>query len=179
MARVGKIGGLCNWYFRQQQHCGGANRLHPGKKVGVQPIKIIKFKDPEEIINCHILFVSFGKSNKMNEVLAKVGSSSTLIIGEKIGILDEGAAINFTIVANKLKFELNKANATKYGLSISASLETWPCSRWLCLARTNIATICCQWLRCGTVVIAWAACRVFFNSETMVIGPTPPGTGVM
>lgn len=93
------------------------------KKVGTQNISVVKFRDPEEITNSHILFVSFGKSNKMGEVLTKLDNKSTLIIGEKNGMTSSGAAINFVIEQDKLKFELKVDNATNKGLKVSSSLQ--------------------------------------------------------
>lgn len=94
------------------------------KKVGMQSIQIITYKEPSEIGKCHILFVSYSKSNKMSDVLGKIGGYSTLIIGEKRGLIGEGAAINFVISADKLKFELETANASKYGLKVNSKLAS-------------------------------------------------------
>ena len=94
------------------------------KKVGMQSIQIVKYKEPEEIQKCHILFVSYSKSNKMTDVLNKVNGYSTLLIGEKRGLITEGAAINFVITADKLKFELETANASKYGLKVNSKLAS-------------------------------------------------------
>ena len=108
----------------------GSNELYDeltgyttGKKVGTQNISVEKYKEPAEINNCHILFVAFGKSNKMAEITSKVNSSSTLIISEKKGTIDEGACINFLIVGNSLKFELKPSNALSAGLKLSPKLN--------------------------------------------------------
>lgn len=93
------------------------------KKVGSQNISVVRFNNPEEITSCHILFVSFGKTNKMNDVKSRIGDKSTLIIGEKNGVISSGAAINFVIEQNKLKFQLKVANATNKGLKVSSSLQ--------------------------------------------------------
>ncbi len=93
------------------------------KKVGFQNIQIKKYKDAAEINKCHILFVSYGKSNKLHEVVAKVSGFSTLIITEKRGLITDGSAINFIIGEDRLKFELNVSNATKYGLRVSSKLQ--------------------------------------------------------
>ena len=93
-----------------------------GKKVGVQSIKVEEYKDPSEIGKCNILFVSFGKTKEMPAVLSKIGGNSTLIITEKRGACDDGAAINFLIVSNALKFEIKPSNA-KNGIKLSSKLS--------------------------------------------------------
>lgn len=56
----------------------------------------------------------------------------------------------------------------------------------LCLCRTQVLSkfikpICVNQIfyRKFYVIIFFAAINVFFSNETMVIGPTPPGTGVI
>jgi hypothetical protein len=93
-----------------------------GKKVGNQNIVIMKYKLPAEIQQCHILFIPFIKTKLMPEVISVVGNKSTLIIAEKSGALNEGAAINFIILDDKMKFEVKTENATKLGLKLSAKL---------------------------------------------------------
>lgn len=93
-----------------------------GKKVGTQAIEVIRYKAPTEIQNCHILFVPFARTKQVTEVIASMSGKSTLIITEKNGALDEGSAINFIIVQDKMKFELKPENASKYGIKFSSKL---------------------------------------------------------
>ncbi len=94
-----------------------------GKRAGNQNIKVAEFNNPADIGNCNILFVGFGKTNKMDEIIAKASSNGTLIITERKGSCDEGAAINFVVEQNSLKFEVKPANAKRNGLVMSSKLE--------------------------------------------------------
>ena len=101
------------------------NELHTytqGKKVGTQNIVVKQYKDPSEIDKCNILFVTFGKSRGLPELISALGNKSTLIITEKNGSIEDGAAINFLVVGDKLKFELSQKNAEKNGIKYSAKL---------------------------------------------------------
>jgi hypothetical protein len=98
------------------------NNYTKGKRVGSQVIEVKQFKNPEDITKCHILFVPFSRTKQMNEILTKLSGQNTLIIAEKNGAIDEGAAINFVIVGDKLKFELKPENASKYGIKLSSKL---------------------------------------------------------
>ncbi len=93
------------------------------KKVGFQEIVINKYRNSEDIEKCHVLFVSFGKTNKLPEVVTAVSDYSTLIVTEKRGAIEDGSAINFLIVQNKLKFEFKPENATSKDLKISSKLK--------------------------------------------------------
>jgi len=59
----------------------------------------------------------------MTEILSAVQGKNTLLITEKNGALLEGSAINFVILADKIKFELQADNITKYGLKYSSKLQ--------------------------------------------------------
>lgn len=92
------------------------------KKVGSQNVVVKTFNDVNEISQCHILFVSSGKSSSMLNINNAVGKG-TLIVGEKQNLVNDGAAISFLIVDNKLKFRLKEENALKYDLKVSKSLK--------------------------------------------------------
>ncbi len=94
-----------------------------GKKVGTQEIQIKVFKTTAEIQACHILFIPFTKTKQIAEVVTALNGKYTLIITEKSGALTEGAAINFVILDDKMKFEIKAENAARYGIKFSAKLQ--------------------------------------------------------
>jgi len=98
-------------------------RMSKTKKVANQSLQIKKFNSVKDINKCHILYVSQNKSEDINSVVKRLKPHSTLIITEKIGLVDKGAGINFIIKNNRQKFELNKKNVEKYKLKISSNLE--------------------------------------------------------
>ena len=94
-----------------------------GKRVGSQPITVKTFNSPAEISTCHILVVPFNSTKQLTSIVPQLANKSTLIITEKSGAIGNGAAINFVIVGNNLKFELSPSNATKYGIKLSSKLS--------------------------------------------------------
>lgn len=101
------------------------DQIATGKMVGSQKITVVKFNKAEEIANCHILFVGYGRANSsgMAEVMEKVGTNNTLVVSERDGATKDGAAINFVIRNEEMKFELHKLNALNHKLQISSNLE--------------------------------------------------------
>jgi hypothetical protein len=93
------------------------------KTVGAQPIQVKKFDSASEIATCHILFVPFAKTKSMAEILTALGSKSTLIICEKNGAIEQGAAINFVVTGDKLKFEIKPGNADSRQIKMSSKLN--------------------------------------------------------
>jgi len=51
-----------------------------------------------------------------------VKGKSALIVTDKEGLASKGAAINFVIVENKQKIELNKSNIERYKLKVAEQL---------------------------------------------------------
>ncbi|MBN2523752.1 MAG: YfiR family protein [Bacteroidales bacterium] len=93
-----------------------------GKRVGSQPITVRTYNSPAEISTCHILVIPFNSTKHMANILPQLENKSTLVITEKSGAISQGAAINFLVVGNNLKFELSPGNATKYGIKLSSKL---------------------------------------------------------
>ena len=94
-----------------------------GKKVGAQPISVVKFASAADITNCHILFIPFSKTKMLPNILPVLEGKSSLIITEKNGAIEDGSAINFTIIGDKLKYEFKPENATKYQIKCSSKLN--------------------------------------------------------
>jgi hypothetical protein len=53
-----------------------------------------------------------------------VGDKGTLVVTEKGGLLEKGAAINLVIKNKKIAFEVKKSNISKYNLSYSTDLTS-------------------------------------------------------
>ncbi len=99
--------------------------LSKGKKFGFQNVIIKEFKSPNDITDCQVLFISqyINLSKYASTIIDKTGGKNTLIVSERNGATKYGSMINFVIKGNKLKFEIHKANASKFGLQISSKLE--------------------------------------------------------
>lgn len=92
------------------------------KKTGTQEIRIEVYRAVSDINNCHILFIPFNYSSRIDDVVNQITNQSTLIVSEKIGLVEEGAGINFLIYQQKLSFELSQENIEKYDLKIANTL---------------------------------------------------------
>jgi hypothetical protein len=92
------------------------------KKVGNQKIVIRKFSSSASSFNCHILFVSDEESNSMKKIASRTAGNSILLVSESEGLAEKGGCINFIIVSDNLKLEINKNNIERRGLSIASEL---------------------------------------------------------
>jgi hypothetical protein len=94
-----------------------------GKSVGSQPIMVKSFKNVAELSACHILYVPFSETKQLQNILPTLATKNSLIITEKNGAIEQGSAINFVVIGDKLKFELCTNNATKYDIKVSSKLN--------------------------------------------------------
>ena len=92
------------------------------KMVGDQKIVIKRFSSSASSFNCHILFISDDESSNMKKIVSRTAGSFTLLVSESEGLAQKGGCINFIIISDHLKLEINKNNIEQRGLSIASEL---------------------------------------------------------
>lgn len=99
------------------------NNIAVKKLVNDRKIFIKHFQDISDINSCHILFIPESKIKHMDEILEKVKQYNTLTIADSEGAAVKGVAINFVMVKEKIKFELNSLAIDRVGLKVSSQLK--------------------------------------------------------
>lgn len=93
--------------------------LAASKKANGQTIVVKQYSSIAEVEQCHILYLSSGKSSSLKEVIEKTKNMSALLIAEREGLAKKGAGINFvTLEDETLKFEVNKKVIEAHNLKI-------------------------------------------------------------
>ncbi len=92
------------------------------KWVGNQKIVIKQFLSSEEFFKCQILFITANKSSSMKKIASATTNASTLLISESEGLARKGSCINFIIVDDHLKLEINKKNIEERNLDVASEL---------------------------------------------------------
>lgn len=93
------------------------------KKVANRSFSIKKIASVNDIGKPHILYIPANSKISLATAVLQVKNKSTLIVTEKPGLAKLGSAINFIIVGNRQKFELNKSNAERHNLKVASVLE--------------------------------------------------------
>jgi hypothetical protein len=94
------------------------------QKVGSQNIVVKTYGTVDEIGYCNVLYIPPSKSSQISFVVNKLADKSTLLITDKEGLALQGAGINYIMDGDKLKYEVNKNNIEKKGLTVSNALLT-------------------------------------------------------
>ena len=90
-------------------------------RVSNKRIVIRYYSKPEDIQDCHILFIPKGIPFSLASVLQRTGKG-TLTVSEEPGFAKQGTALNFFIDNNKVKFEANLKALFLAGLKASSQL---------------------------------------------------------
>ncbi|EIA09880.1 YfiR family protein [Flavobacterium frigoris] len=85
-------------------------------------IDIKQYKNMREIPTCHILFIPYNCSIPIETILSNFSGRPILIVTEQNGDGKKGAHMNFVMMDNKLKFEVNLKAINKTGIGISSFL---------------------------------------------------------
>ena len=93
-----------------------------GKKVITRDIKVERFRAAENVSDCHLLFVSRVHSKKLPDLSEKLKSNTLLVSDSKKGI-ERGAALNFVLKGNRLKYEFAASHAKDKGLKFSSRIK--------------------------------------------------------
>ena len=92
------------------------------KTVNGKTIMVNHYNESFDAKNCNMLFVAKPYSDRIEEVVEALANYPILIITESKGGAIKGASVNFILVNNRIKFEINRNSAKKANLKIRSSL---------------------------------------------------------
>jgi hypothetical protein len=93
-----------------------------GKQAAGQNIVVKKFSSSSSAFNCQILFISDAAASSLKKIVGVTANSPVLLVSENKGFASKGSCINFIIVNDKLKLEINKNSIQQRGLEIASEL---------------------------------------------------------
>ena len=99
------------------------SKLYGAKTKGSQQIVIKKINKVSEIGNCHVLYVGESSSGQFEAIKGATSGKSTLVVTDKSGLGKKGSGINFKMVGNKLKFEMNQKAMSTANLKVASQLS--------------------------------------------------------
>jgi hypothetical protein len=94
------------------------NRIHD-RTVTVRHIASM-----EELRKCHMIFVCRSEADRLGPILAEVRGDNVLTVGETDKFISHGGMINFVMVGDTVRFQINDSAARHAGLKISSKLSS-------------------------------------------------------
>jgi hypothetical protein len=103
---------------------GALDKIAAKKTIQGRRIVVRRFASLEEYRQpCHILFVSRSLApEQQSAVIAKTQGAPVFVVGESPGFAKQGAAANFVVEGDRIRFEINAAAARQVQLSMDAKL---------------------------------------------------------
>ena len=97
------------------------DRLVPGRKVNGRPVLVRRLRAGEDPRGAHLVFVGRGEPNP--GVLARAAQQAgALVVAESERGLEQGAAINFVPMEDRIGFDVSLEAAEKAGVRISSRM---------------------------------------------------------
>jgi uncharacterized protein DUF4154 len=104
--------------------CASLELSLQGKSVNARPIVVRRLKRTDPLDAAQILFISPTLAREVPAVLAGLRNAPVLTVSDMDRFTAMGGIINFRIVNNKVRFEINIDAAGRAGLKLSSQLLT-------------------------------------------------------
>jgi hypothetical protein len=101
---------------------GQMEKTLEGKTVDGHGFTVRRYRQPADIGDCHVLFISDSEKDRVGRILAKVGDSPTLTVSDIGNFARLGGAIGFVVEDERVRFDINTEAAQHAGLKISSRL---------------------------------------------------------
>ncbi len=93
-----------------------------GKMVGGHPVQVIRARDEEDLVPCHVLFVGRSESTRVDEIIGRLQGASVLTVGDFDRFAQRGGVLRLSLVENMVRFEVNVDAAERAHLQISSKI---------------------------------------------------------
>lgn len=92
------------------------------KIVNGRKLQVNQVADLQVARTCHILFIASAEKAQLKLTLESLRGTGALTVGDTEGFVEEGGMINFVLVNDRVRFEVNHKAATEAGLKVSSKL---------------------------------------------------------
>lgn len=93
-----------------------------GESVGGRSLVIRRYRQPEEIDTCHILYIGQSEESRLAQVVAHLRGRGVLTVSDIGGAARTGVMIHFFAENKKIRLRINLAAAREAGLVLSSKL---------------------------------------------------------
>jgi hypothetical protein len=93
-----------------------------GKVVDKRPLLFRQLTDSKEVSKCQVLFISSPDKQHLRQTLGDVKSLNVLTVGDAEDFTNEGGAVRFVLIADRVRLEFNLDAVEDAKLRVSAKL---------------------------------------------------------
>lgn len=93
-----------------------------GETIDRKSVVAKRISKPQDAVDCRILFISSSEESQLKQILATLDKTSVLTVSDILQFTRRGGMIQFTLEANRVRFEVNLTTAERAGLTLSSQL---------------------------------------------------------
>src|SRR5260370_21045228 len=97
---------------------------YDGKPKGTKKYSIRKLADVSEAAVCQVVYIGKNKTREFENVKNATSGKSILTITDSFNLGKKGSCINFKVIDDKLKFEINQASMSGASLKVAGQLSS-------------------------------------------------------
>jgi hypothetical protein len=92
------------------------------EKIAGKPVAARRLSHAQDATGCQVLFVSRSEDKQVRKLLPVLNKAGVLTVSDMPGFLDRDGMIQFTLVGNRVRFEVNLDSVQSGGLTLSSEL---------------------------------------------------------
>lgn len=93
-----------------------------GESVRNRPIVVKRFKKPEDIKSCHVLFIGASEAPRLDTIITSLKERQILTVGESETFYSRGGMVCFTTEGGKVRLKINLDAVQEANLIVSSKL---------------------------------------------------------
>jgi hypothetical protein len=101
---------------------GDLGQIVAGQSVKGRMISIRKYRFGDDLLDCHVLYVSSSEQEHIRNILLSVQGASVLTVSDAERFADAGGMMQFVVEQSRVRFVVNRDAAARVRLEISAKL---------------------------------------------------------
>jgi hypothetical protein len=98
------------------------NRILAGETIAGQSVVAKRISAAQDSASCRVLFISSSESGRLKGILVALGDASVLTVSDLPEFTRSGGMVQFLLVGNRIRFEVNLAATERAGLTLSSEL---------------------------------------------------------
>jgi hypothetical protein len=93
-----------------------------GEMIGNQKVAARRISNPQEAVDCQILFISSSEAKRLNKIVEALGDSAVLTVSDIPQFSQRRGMIQLVLEGNRIRFEVNLTATQRAGLTLSSEL---------------------------------------------------------
>lgn len=98
------------------------DRIYAERKIKDKAVEIRYVSKVEEILQCHLLFISASAKAELSHILSTIKDKPILTVGDSKGFSEKGVHIDFYLDEGRVRFAINESAVRQSGLQMSYRL---------------------------------------------------------